>query len=860
MELRIEKQKIPMNIAPIDESINNFYIVAIGASAGGLEALEQFFKPVHEKCKMAYVVIQHLDPSRKGMLPELLQRISNLQVIEAKNGMVVMPGMVYVIPPNKLMSISYGVLYLSKMLLNGPGERLPINNFMISLAKDQQENAVGVVLSGMGTDGTLGAIAIKENNGTVLVQDPHDAKFDSMPNNVIARVMEDVVSPASELVNKLHGLLNFIPYHNRVKETEEVEENILEKIIILLRIRTDNDFSEYKRKTILHCIERRMGFNQIDKLNSYYYFIHEDKNEVESLMKCLLIGVTSFFRDSKVWVKMKESILPGLISKHKKDAILRAWVVACSTGEEAYSLAIVFKELVESNEEFKGKTLQIFATDLDTESIDLARKGIYPASIAENVSEERLGRFFIKYENSYKVSPELRKNIVFSQHNINSHPPFTGIDILSCRNLLIYMDTELQQKLLSLFYFCINPEGILLLGSSESIGIERNNFTPVDNLLKFYKRSLSSESTNELLNYQSSLYRKKLSSSKKKKLKNSTQNINELSNKILLKRFSPVGVLVKLSGNIIQIIGHFEKYLEPSIDKIDANIFAILRRDLLAEFSKAFRNAVAKNESVNLNVLIESKGQEHYTNITIKWVDKIEMLSDCLIIVFVDLPLMPKALPVSGKKEETIENSIIWELQKELQYTRGEMQNMLVDMQSLKEEMQSTNEELQSINKELLLSNEELSASLKEMQNLNGKLEIVNDEIQTQMSDYLLKSNEIINLFNSANIPILFLDTQMKIRRYTPEIKALIEITETDIGRPLHEIVSSLIYPELYEHAKEALTSQHIIKKVVQTEDKLWFSLHIAPYYIKARWVDGIVITFFNITDFKHLELKSLNI
>jgi len=460
-----------------------FPIVGIGASAGGLEALEQFLGNIPEKSGMAYVVIQHLDPTQKGMLPELLQRITPMKVYQAGDLMPVKVNSVYVIPPNKSMSILNGVLHLFEPV-ETRGMRLPIDFFLRSLADDRQDLSIGVILSGMGSDGSTGLRAIKEKNGIVAVQDPADAKFDSMPRSAIEFVLVDIIAAARELPGGIMEFLKHIPAIRSDLNTEIKDKSSLDKIIILLRTYTGNDFSLYKKNTLYRRIERRMTVHKIDKIVTYVHFLQGNPKEVEILFKELLIGVTGFFRDSAVWVRLKDTLLPEILSGIQPGTVLRAWVPGCSTGEEAYSLAIVFREALEKLNQHGGTTLQIFATDIDPDAIDIARRGLYPANIAGDISADRLNRYFISTEDGYRIKTEIREMVVFAQHNIILHPPFTKLDILSCRNLLIYMDLELQKKLIGLFYYSTNPDGILLLGGSETLGNQNHLFTPVDTKLK----------------------------------------------------------------------------------------------------------------------------------------------------------------------------------------------------------------------------------------------------------------------------------------------------------------------------------------------------------------------------------------
>ena len=480
-----------------------------------------------ENSGIGYVVIQHLDPTQEGMLPELLQRVTKMKVTQVKDRVTVKPNCVYVIPPNTSMSILKGVLHLFKPI-EARGLRLPIDFFFRSLADDRLDRSVGVILSGMGSDGSIGIRAIKEKNGVVMVQEPVTAKYDSMPRNAIDSVLVDIVAPANELAARLMDFLKHIPAVTADLALEVKDQSALEKIIILLRTYTGNDFSMYKRNTLYRRIERRMGIHKIDKIASYVSFIKENPKEVDILFKELLIGVTNFFRDPLVWEKLKETVLPSIISKQPEGTILRAWVPGCSSGEEAYSLAIVFKEALESVKPYAGITLQIFASDLDNEAIESARKGIFPPNIAADVSAKRLNRFFNTTDEGYRVNAEIREMIVFTKHNIIMQQPFTKMDILTCRNLLIYLDSALQKKMLDLFYYSLNHEGVLLLGSAETPGIQSTLFSPIDAKLKIYKRSFASQ-VNELLNFPSSFSRTVPTSVEKQIPVKSTQNIQTIA-------------------------------------------------------------------------------------------------------------------------------------------------------------------------------------------------------------------------------------------------------------------------------------------------------------------------------------------
>ena len=832
-----------------------FPIVGIGASAGGLDAFEQFLSNVPESSGMAYVIIQHLDPTQKGMLPELLQRITKMKVFQVKDRMAVKPDFVYVIPPNTSMSILKGVLHLFEPV-ESRGLRLPIDFFFRSLAIDQKELAVGVILSGMGSDGSLGVRAIKENNGIVMVQNPTTATYNSMPLSGMDSVMVDIVASPEEMPSKLFEFMKRVPLIKPDVEIEVKDQSSLEKIIILLRDHTGNDFTFYKKNTMYRRIERRMGIHKIDKIASYVHFLMVNPKELDILFKELLIGVTNFFRDSAVWEKMKESVFPNIFSNPNTGSTLRAWIPGCSTGEEAYSLAIVFKEALEKFSPHAGISLQIFATDLDNDAIETARKGLFSASIAADVSPNRLNRFFVSADEGYRINAEIREMVVFAQQNIVMHPPFTKIDILTCRNLLIYMEAELQKQILGLFYYCINPEGIMILGSSESLGKQSNLFTPVDAKLRIFRRANDVQSP-ELFDFPSSFSRSKMTNIEKQIPASLTPNIQMLADQLLLQHFSPPGVLVNPDGDIVYISGRTGKYLEPAVGKANLNIFAMLREGLLNEFSIAFRKAILSKETVVLHrIKIGSNDSQLTVNVRIQWIEKPEPLKNMVMIIFTDVPAIVDAKKGTRKGKMVIDSVRHSKLEEELQHTREEMQSTLEEMQTSQEELKSTNEELQSTNEELQSTNEELTTSKEEMQSLNEELQTVNVELQSKVDEFSRVNNDMKNLLNSTDIATLFLDKELNIRRYTNQTTKIFKLIKSDIGRPFTDQASDLDYPELVDDALEVLRTLVFIQKQISTKDGRWFSIRIMPYRTFDDRIDDLVITFFNMSSQKQVEVQ----
>ena len=834
-----------------------FPIVGIGASAGGLEALELFFGNMPQNNGMAFVVIQHLDPNHVGMMPELLQRITPMKVFQASDCLKVKPNCVFVIPPNKSLSLLNGALHLFDPV-ESRGLRLPIDIFFRSLAADRQENSIGIILSGMGSDGSLGLKAIKEKNGVVLVQDPATAKFDSMPRSATEAVIADIVAPVEELPDKLIAFLKFTPI-------VQTEPNIdskgnLDKIFILLREQTGHDFSLYKKNTLLRRIDRRKGVHQIAKIQGYIRFLQENPHEVQILFKELLIGVTSFFRDTAVWQMLQENILPALMNELPSGYILRAWVTGCSTGEEAYSLAIVFKEALEKTEIHKNLSLQIFATDLDSDAIEIARRGVFSSNIVADVSSERISRFFIAEAESYRVNAAIREMVVFAPQNVIKDPPFTKLDILMCRNVLIYMEPELQNKLVKLFNYSLNPGGILILGTAESSGNQKEGFEELDGRLKIFKRATPLPS--ELIEFPSSFGSSRAVATAPPIIPDVVENIQTLADQILLQRFAPASVLVNAQGDILYTTGNIEKYLELVAGKANWNIYAMARDELRQELPSTIRKAKENFDAIILpNINLRTIGGIQFVDVTVQCIEKPASIRGMIMVVFADVPAFVEhdvGKTKTGKRSSTGKQQ---ELEIQLQRSREDRQSIYEEMQTSQEELKSTNEELQSTNEELQSTNEELSTSKEEMQSLNEELQTVNIELQSKVSDFVQANNDMKNLLNSTEIATLFLDKELNIRRFTNNVINIFKLRNMDIGRPFTDIVTDLQYPELDSHARQVIKTLISIETAIATNDQRWFNVRIMPYRTLDDHIDGLVITFSDITVAKKLEidLKKLN-
>ena len=832
-----------------------FPIIGIGASAGGLEALDLFLGKVPAGSGMAFVIVQHLDPTHKGMMAELLQRATAMQVVQVKDRTRVQPDCVYVIPPNKDMSILHGVLHLLAPVAPR-GLRLPIDFFFRSLADDRQDQSIGVILSGMGSDGTLGLRAIKEKAGVVFVQAPASAKFDGMPRSAVDAGLADIVAPVEELPGKIIAFLQHAPLIARPGLAQEDKaQSGLEKVVILLRAQTGHDFSLYKKTTVYRRIERRMGIHQIDRIAAYVRFLQENPQELDLLFKELLIGVTSFFRDPAAWEQLKKEVIPALLAGRAPSQALRAWVPGCSTGEEAYSLAIVFQEALQQLKPAGSTALQIFATDLDRDAIEKAREGVFPANIAADVPPERLGRFFVQVERGYQVAKSIREKVIFAPQNIIMDPPFTKLDILSCRNLLIYLTPELQKKLLPLFHYSLNPGGFLFLGNAETIGTFTDLFAPLEGKSRLY-RGLDSALRAEPVEFPASFVSALPGAPPPKALKPAA-NLQSLAEQLLLQCYSPAAVLVNDKGDILHISGRTGKYLEPAAGKANWNIFAMAREGLRYELTGALQKALRQKGAVTRrNVKVETNGGVQAVDLTVQPLEEPEGLRGMVMVVFADVATPPETKPTGRTQREPAGNAQVAELERDLEQARQELHTTREEMQTSQEELKSANEELQSTNEELQSTNEELTTSKEEMQSLNEELQTVNNEMQVKVDDLSRTDNDMRNLLDSTDIATLFLDNALCVRRFTSQTTKITQLIASDVGRPITDIASDLFYPELAEEVQQVLRTLVRAEKQVAARDGRWFTARILPYRTLENMIDGVVITFVDITVSKTLETQ----
>ena len=846
-------RKTPPPAAPTPPA-RPFPVVGIGASAGGLEALELFLRNVPPGSGMAYVIVQHLDPTHKGIMPELLQRATSMKVMQVKDRTRVQPECVYVIPPNKDMSILHGILHLLDPAAPR-GLRLPIDFFLRSLADDLEERSIGVILSGMGTDGTLGLKAIKGKAGVVFVQDPATAKFDGMPRSAIDAGLADVVGPVELLPGKICTYLQHIPLIVQpALAYEDKSHSAFEKVVILLRAQTGHDFSLYKKTTIYRRIERRMGIHQIDRITGYVRFLQENPRETDLLFKELLIGVTSFFRDPAVWEELKGRVLPALLKDRPPSRALRIWVPGCSTGEEAYSLAILFKEVLEQTKPSGNYSLQIFATDLDREAIEKARTGIFPANIAADLSPERLSQYFVQVQHGYQVTKPVREMVIFAPQNVIMDPPFTKLDLVSCRNLLIYLTAELQKKLIPLFHYSLNTGGFLLLGSAETVGEFHDLFAPLDARTRLFRR-LESDPQIEKITF-SNTFTPPLRAEPPRSLKQPA-NLQAEAEQLLLTRYSPAAVIANKDGDIIFISGRTGKYLEPAMGKANMNIFAMAREGLSLDLNDAFRKALRQKDPViRKNVVVGTNGGKQTVDLLLQVVQKPEALQGLVMIVFTDVEI-PLETKGSGKAKHTPATSAqLAALEQDLDQLRQELRTTREEMQTFQEEAKSSNEELQSANEELQSTNEELTTSKEEMQSMNEELQTLNAELVHKVDGLSRLNNDMKNLLDSTEVATVFLDNALRVRLFTAGSNRVFKLIPGDVGRPITDIASELTYPTLVENAREVLRTLAIHEQAAIARDGRCFLVRMMPYRTLENMIDGVVITFADITASKALEGK----
>ena len=863
-------------------------VVGVGASAGGLEALELFFESVAPGCGLAFVVVQHMDPNYKGMLVELLQRKTAMPVVQITDMMPVEPNHVYVMPPNRDVALASGVLHLSAPT-EPRGLRLPIDFFLRSLADDLGRRCVGVILSGMGSDGTLGLRAIREHAGVGFVQEPTSAKFDGMPRSAIAAGVADVVAPAARLPERIDAFFRHVqgsPADVSVQQRPREDSDDLARVIALLRAQTGKDFSGYKKTTMLRRIERRMGLNELGSLADYGRFLSSDAGEAQLLFQEMLIGVTNFFRDPPVWDQLRDDVIPKLLALRPEGGVLRAWVAGCSTGEEAYSMAISFLEALELVKPDARFSLQIFATDVDPLAIDRARTGLYPPTIVADVGETRFRRFFVEDGDSVRVTKEVREMVIFAVQSVISDPPFTKLELLSCRNLLIYLEAGLQQRLIPLFSYSLNPGGLLLLGSAEAVGDASDLFTPLKGAGRFYATKAVARFPEQVdISAGISAGGAVVPSNSVAPVSQSTSAtgaapasvaLQASADSLMLQRYAPAAVATDVFGEIMYVIGKAANYLEVPTGTANWNIFVMVRPGLSVAVRETFARSLSERRAVTSKSVLDATrgGGTVGVDITIEpLVTTDSTAPQTMLVVFADVieatssdrSGAPAAVSSGfGRATRAMLADELALVRAELDLCQAELRRCQQEhlftrdeAHAARQELRSTSEEMQSANEELQSANEELNTSKEEMQSMNEELQTVNNELQARVQELAHANDDTMNLFNSTAVAALFLDDRLNVRRFTPTVTGIIRLIPGDVGRPLTDLVSTLDYPALADDIGEVLRTLIFHEEEVTAGEGRWFRVRIMPYRTQDNRIDGVVITFVDSSE-AHLMQQTL--
>jgi two-component system CheB/CheR fusion protein len=826
-------------------------IVGLGASAGGLKSLEGFFDHMPPDSGLAFVVIQHLSPKHKSMMVGLLKRHTAMPVLAIEDNTTIDPNCVYLNPPQKDVAVFNQVLHLLEPM---PIReiRLPIDVFLRSLAEDQGEKAVGIILSGTGSDGTLGIRAIKGAGGLTLAQAEQQAEYANMPKSAIDTGLVDFALPVEAMPAELlrYGRHPYLAQPSTAAPEEDQFQNYLQKILLLIRSSLGHDFTHYKQTTIRRRIERRLAVHKIEEISTYYRYLQEQPQEVQTLFQELLISVTNFFRDPEAFQGLQDKIIPGILGRKGADAPVRVWVPGCATGEEAYSLAILWTEAMQDLR--KHHTLQVFATDIDAVGIERARKGEYPESIAADVSARRLSRWFTKTDQRYVVKKEIRDPIIFALQNLAGDPPFSHLDLISCRNLLIYLGTELQQKIIALFHYVLNEDGYLLLGPSETIGNLADLFVPVDLKWKIYQRKpVQLSRPGEYPPLLAADLRPPAEAGLPLPGVRREPNVNELLKNLIVDYYAPPCVLINAAFDILAAQGPIDRYLALQPGEVSINILRMAPEGLRQRLTNLLHRAAATQEPVAASEApFKQAGGVRKVKVSVRSVWKGK---ENLFVVFFEDQGVPvtRAKKKPGAKEDP---AVIASLQQELQSNREYLQTTIEELETANEEMKSTNEELQSTNEELQSTNEELETAKEELQSTNEELITVNTELLNKIDELTGVNNDINNLLASTEIGTLFLDNELKIKRFTPRVTEVINLLPSDLGRPIQDFTLKTMDDNLYSTAQTVLATRQIHEQEVRTRDGQIFFRRILPYRTGEHAIGGVVITFVEITQQKLLE------
>lgn len=812
------------------------FVIGIGASAGGLEALQQFFQHMPGNSGLSFVVVQHLSPDYKSLMADILGKHTEMRVLQAENGMEVRPDVVYLIPPKKNLTLKGGRLKLTDFI---PGTlNHPIDVFFGSLAQEQKEHAITVVMSGTGSDGTSGIKAVKERGGLVLVQSPETAKFDGMPRSAINTGLADFILSPDEIVDEI---LNFCNYPALIRHQEHSElftdEESFPRIYSMLKKVSGIDFTNYKRTTVLRRIERRMVVTHSLNLAEYVKLLEENGKEANILVKEILIGVTNFFRDPAYFEKLKQNVVRSIVECSEEKDPIRVWSAGCSTGEEAYSIAILFKEVLEELNVYRD--IKIFATDVDAKAIEQAGKGVFSESILDDVSSERLARFFTKKNDQYTISKEIRRMIIFAPHNMLSDPPFGKLDLISCRNVMIYFQPVLQRSLFGIFHSALKKRGYLFLGKSETAGEFSSVFTPVCNAEKIYIHKGEGK-VDEFTPPSFNIPNIQLVSPKTSNVTDREPGDYAMESAYVhfLENFLPASVVVNEANNVIHFFGNYSDYLTIAPGKATFNLFSMIHKDISLVASTALNRCRAENITVTYTgIVVDCASGRRNIDLVVSPVPGQGREESGLIAVLFTERKPEELEGVTEKYDLDITAARrIANLEQELH----ESQN---DLKSTIGELETVNEELQAANEELLTANEELQSSNEELQSVNEELYTVNTEYQQKLDELTMLTNDLSNFLSSTMIGILFVDSSLNIRKFTEYVGREFQLMDHDVGRSLQIFAHSFPQEDIIKDAKVVLKELVPIDREVTAMNGRHYTLRIAPYRTTENSIRGLVIT-----------------
>jgi len=829
-------------------------VVGIGASAGGVRALQELFNALPNKTGAAFVVVVHLDPDTRSELSRILAARTHMPVVQVGAPVLLEADHVYLIPPDRRLHLIDGEIATAEF--DEPrGKRAPIDLFFRSLA-EQHGDGFAVILTGAGSDGAVGVRALKESGGIILVQDPAEAEFPSMPRSAIATGIADFILPVRDIAQRLSELVR--EKHNGGLQAglRGLDEDLLRRILAHVRVRTGHDFSKYKRATILRRIARRMQITRAENPNAYYDVLRDNPDESQALLGDLLISVTSFFRDKEAFQTLERLVIPQLFQGKLSDRSIRVWVPGCATGEEAYSVAMLLLE--QASRQDIRPTIQVFGSDIDAKALAVAREGQYPAAVEADVNEDRLRRFFMKEGDHYRVRQELRDLVLFASHSLLKDPPFSRLDLIACRNLLIYLDRDLQEMACNTFHYALNPDGFLMLGTSETADNPPGQFRTFDRKARIYQSSAAPGDLRLLPRLLGSVGVMHEQAAHPMRPPSTSSLLNEAAaHRQALEQFAPPSILVDGSQRALHMSENAGRFLQPSGGPLSGNIVDLVRPELRFELRSALHRVFETSQPwLSLPIPVRFNGHPHRVLMHIKPADdRSRDAGGRAVVLFIEGGAIEQT--TEGVSPETdAGNEIIARLREELQQTQARLRTTREESESANEELRAANEELQSINEEYRSTSEELETSKEELQSINEELQTVNSELKLKLEAVSRAHSDLQNLMAATDFGTLFLDSSLRIKRFTQQVTELFSITPADEGRPIADFAHRLVYDGLVADARKVLNNLAPIKHEIHSRDDRWYDVRLRPYRTVDDKIDGVVLTFVDMTERKAMETQ----